>query len=164
MDRRYKGEVDSFWIFMVFLFVLLPLGKTFLNKINVVSTEKAQKIEAVLKEEDSSKTIDIDKEATEATKNTSKKTINIITPSGGGYEKVEVISNSISAQKDRRVQFEVAENTVSAKMKSPSGKEVSMRGISGGIIKYSFDEVGRWEVDAYDKDGFISDWIRVDIF
>ena len=84
--------------------------------------------------------------------------------SNGRYEKVKVESNSISTQRGKKIQFNISPKTVSAKIKSPSRKEITIRNINNGIIQFSFDEVGKWEVDAYDRDGIASDWIKVDVF
>ena len=123
-----KGEIDGFWLFLIAICVVLPLGKMIFKGKEVSSPR-----------ETSVKTVSIKKGV------------------------VEIINNRGTASINTNVKIPIKKNVLRATMVSPDGEEKKATIKSKNIIT-SFDKDGDWDINMYDKNGLLVEWIKITVY
>ena len=151
MNRRYKGEGELFWIFLIFIFVGLPLGKGFLDKIKVDGKIGNLTIT----------TVDTDSADDTASVDASPKMTNRAILRGA--QEIEVTSNHASTSINRQVKFKLSDEAVKVVLTSPDGKKVPAQ-MKSSYGYFQFETVGDWEAEGYNQHGLIVDWFKINVY
>lgn len=152
MRNRYKGgiEIDGIWIFLILMFIILPLGKQLIDKLP-----------------GGEKDAFTDEVAVEAPKTVGSPTEVIETPiiaegKLGTISLTEDISTHI-ANLNQEIEFKVKKDVVRAVFKSP-GKRETKTNVKNGYISNIFSEEGLWEITTYDRNGETKGWHKINVY
>ena len=144
-----KGEADWFAIFLICVFVVLPLGKALINKL-----PGGEKEVASVKTE-----IKTSENATKPAETT------VVVSSGRGFATITVENGRTSAQAGKKVKFSTKKKAVKAEasMSMDSSTQISCD-VSNGEVYVVLPEAGDWEINVYDEHGLVVDWVQVNAF
>lgn len=152
INKIYKGEIDGFWLFIILLFIAVPLAKEVIKKFpggsnDGLGTEAPISV-TVTTSEDTTNDIAVAPVAPKGSANTI-------------YLDEEISTHSTGISKG--VKFRVGENVAKAVIKSPDGTELRAE-VKNGSISTVFNKEGLWEITIYDKNGFSIGWHKINVF
>lgn len=131
---KINVDIDGFTLFLIGIFVILPLAKIILNRTErnkdqtVVTTETV----SVTQEDISGKVISIK-------------------------------DNSGSVPLNTEIKIPVKEGTKRVTIISPE-KEENKITTTGKYFPISFNKEGYWDINMYDVDGLLIDWIKITVY
>jgi hypothetical protein len=141
---KRKGEIDGFWLFIIGIFVVLPLSKTIFNanKTEETATNETVQVEGEEPAIPVFPTI----------KKHSKGKI------------VEISHNSGTSYINTQVRIPIAEEVVRLNFTKPNKEKLKFKNTYSKYFPYVFTEEGRWSIDMYDKDGIMIEWIQITVY
>ena len=148
MNKRYKGEVDGFWLFIILLFVVVPLGREFIQKMPGGENDGLGT--------DAPISVTVTTETTTAAPVAPKGLIADVIELDG-----EMSNHSVAINKG--VKLVAGGKIVGALIKSPDGTELRAN-VKRGTISTVFNGAGVWEITTYDKDGLTVGWHKINVF
>ncbi len=87
-------------------------------------------------------------------------TVSVATVVKGGY--VEIKGNTGNAYINTQVKIPIKAKTFRVTITSPEDKEESkMVKTKSKYIATTFDKAGLWEIDMYDSNGLLLDWVKI---
>lgn len=152
MNNRYKGEIDGFWLFLILMFVIVPLGTQLINKLP--GGEKDAFTNDVI--------VEVSETDTEGSLKEVLETPIIAEGKLGTISLTEDISTH-TANLNQEIEFKVKKGVVRAVLKSPEKKEIKV-GVKKGYISNIFNEEGLWEITTYDKNGETTGWHKINVY
>ena len=129
MSRTYFN-IDSFWLFMIGIFVFIPAIKmiTGYQEGSEKPSSDGQKVVAV----------------------------------SNGV--LEISSNSATVKSFTEIKIPIKEGTVIVNKISPDRGEPDFIPIKGKYAITSFDQTGDWEINMYDINNLLVEWIKITVY
>ncbi len=156
MNRRHKGkmdiEIDGFVIFLIGVFVVLPLARTVINKFPGGSESPVSEVR------DGETPVEVI--ADELVSTTSSAVF-------AKFKSIDLSSGEKVANINEGVRFNVEDDVVKVTSKSPSGEEGKLeikKYLRNRYVGAVFNEEGTWEITFYDKDGFALNWHKISVY
>lgn len=153
MRNRHKGgiEIDGIWIFLILMFIILPLGRQLIDKLpggekDAFTNDIIVEVSETDTEESLTEVIDVP-----------------IVAEGklGTVSLTEDISTHI-ANLNQEIEFKVKKSVVRAVFESP-GKRKIKTNVKNGYISNIFSEEGLWEITTYDRNGETRGWHKINV-
>ena len=152
MNNRYKGEIDGFWLFLILMFVIVPLGTQLINKLPG-GKEDAFTNDVV---------VEVPRTGTEES---TTEAINIPIVAEGKLLTIYLVDDisTHTTNLNREIKFRVPNDVVRAVLKSPKKKEIKIS-VKNGYVSNVFNEEGLWEITTYDENGETKGWHKINVY
>lgn len=149
MNKRYKGEIDGFWIFIILLFIVVPLGRELIQKLpggsnDGLGTGTTVEVSAA----------DTAEEMPEAPVAANGKSMLVILDEDGSTHTVNAY-DLIKFKVNKDIVRVIIETSDKTKIRAPVKK---------GYVHFAFHGEGKWDITTYDASETAIGWYKINVY
>lgn len=148
MSSNSKIEIDWFWVFIIGMFVVMPLANALIDKLPGGKNDSGAKTQTIAGIEESAEI------------NSTSVTQSHLSLSG--FIEMVVERNSATAIMGQKTKFTIGASVIKVVAKAPSDKEIRCE-VKKNMAYVVFEEEGSYNVTTYDKNGLSVKWFKVNV-